>query len=128
MRYTVSVDFDGVIHSYTTPWVNAHTIPDPPVLGAIEWLSHTLQDFRVIIFSTRCRTWRGRRAMRAWLKRHADGLWYKSPGYRGIEDVEFSREKPPALVYLDDRALRFTGPGSWPSKEEIHRLRPWNKP
>ncbi len=30
-RYTVAVDFDGVLHAYISPWVNAHTIPDPPV-------------------------------------------------------------------------------------------------
>ena len=70
-RYTVAVDFDGVIHSYLTPWKNAHTIPDPPVDGAIVWLWEILQSFDVVIFSTRCKSWRGRRAMRQWLKRYA---------------------------------------------------------
>lgn len=45
-RYTVAVDFDGVLHRYDTPWINAATIPDPPVDGAIEWLSRveTIRD------------------------------------------------------------------------------------
>ena len=37
-KFTVAVDFDGVIHSYTTLWFTASVIPDPPVPGAIEWL------------------------------------------------------------------------------------------
>ena len=126
-RWTVAVDFDGVIHSYTSPWINAHTIPDPPVDGAIEWLHQMVQQFKVVIYSTRCKTWRGRRAMQRWLKEHAGGIWYEGPGYDGLEDVTFSAGKPPALVYVDDRAYRFTGE-NWPTAEEVHRLRPWNKP
>lgn len=122
-RYTVAVDFDGVLHSYTSPWVNAHTIPDPPVPGAIDWLARAVQSFKVVIYSTRCRTWRGRRAVRRWLERHAGALWYDAPGAKGIEDVGLSYEKPPALVYIDDRAWRFEG--RFPTKEEIHAARPW---
>ncbi len=124
-RYTVAVDFDGVIHRYDSPWVNAHTIPDGPVDGAIEWLFSALIKFDVVIFSTRCKTWRGRRAVRQWLKKHSGGLYYESPGSRGIEDVTLSYEKPPALVYIDDRAWRFSG--SFPTAAEIHAARPWNK-
>ena len=127
-RYTVAVDFDGVIHSYTTPWKNAHTIPDPPVDGAIDWLWKVIQSFDVVIFSTRCKSWRGRRAMRQWLRHYAGNLWYPAPdGLVPLEEIRFSREKPPALIYLDDRAVRFNGPGSFPTKDEIHRSRPWNK-
>ena len=73
--YTVCVDFDGVLHSYTTPWINAHTIPDPPVQGAIAWLATMLEKFDVVIFSTRCKTWRGRRAIcrsSCWLTHQAE--------------------------------------------------------
>jgi hypothetical protein len=112
-RYTVAVDFDGVLHSYTSPWVNAHTIPDRPVPGALLWLHSTLQKFDVVIYSTRCRTWRGRRAVRAWLRD------------RGLEDVRLSYEKPAALVYIDARAWRFEG--TFPTADQIHRAKPWNK-
>jgi hypothetical protein len=125
-RYTVAVDFDGVIHRYDSPWVNAHTIPDGPVDGAIEWLYRTLQKFDVVIFSTRCKTWRGRRAMRRWLAQHAGNLYHESPASVGVEEVTFSYEKPRALVYIDDRAWRFTG--TFPTPHEIHSARPWNKP
>lgn len=124
-RYTVCVDFDGVLHSYVTPWVAAHVIPDPPVEGAIEWLFSTIQHFDVAVFSTRGKTLRGRRAMRDWIKEHAGNLWYPAPAHLGIEEIRFVREKVPALVYIDDRAYRFEGPGSFPSQNEIHQLRPW---
>ena len=137
-RYTVSVGFDGVIHSYTSPWVNAWTIPDPPVDGALEWLRKMALHFDVVIFSTRCKSWRGRRAMRRWLWEHDSAGAYPEPmedptyrewcstcrlGYR----IKFVQSKPPALIYLDDRAVRFEGPRSFPSVDEIHQARPWNK-
>lgn len=123
-RYTVAVDFDGVIHRYVTPWVNAHTIPDGPIDGAIEWLAGAIQKLDVVIFSTRCKTWRGRMAIRAWLKKHSGMLWNDSPAaVYGIGDVRLSYEKPPALVYIDDRAFRFQG--IFPSVTEIHQLKPW---
>ena len=127
-KRTICVDFDGVIHSYTSPWVNAHTIPDEPVPGAITWLFSMLRHFRVVIFSTRCKTWRGRRAMGAWLRKHAGELvWYETPDGPGLEDVEFSYTKEPGLIYLDDRGVRFEGPGTFPSKKDIYQLIPWNK-
>lgn len=123
-RYTVAVDFDGVIHQYLTPWVNAHTIPDGPIPGAIEWLVGAIQKLDVVIFSTRCKSWRGRRAVRAWLKKHSGMLWYDSPAASyGLEDIRLSYEKPPALVYIDDRGFRFEG--VFPSVSEIHQLKPW---
>lgn len=126
-KYTVAVDFDGVLHSYTSPWAGASVIPDPPVAGAIEWLSRLIQDFEVVVFSTRAKWWFGRRAMRRWLKTQAGNLWYESMGYRGLEDVAFSATKGAALVYVDDRAWRFDGQ-HFPSAQEIHAARPWNKP
>lgn len=125
-RYTVAVDFDGVIHRYDSPWINAQTIPDGAVEGAIEWLASTIQSMDVVIFSTRCKTWRGRRAVRAWLKREAGHLWWDSPAaFYGLEDVKLSYEKPPALIYLDDRAVRFEG--TFPTIQQIHAAKPWNK-
>lgn len=117
-RYTVAVDFDGVLHSYTSPWVNAETIPDPPVAGAMDWLVKIAEDFDVVIFTTRGKTVAGQIAVSDWLERH------------GVEPKLvkiITAEKPPALVYLDDRAYRFEGPGTFPSAEQIHRAKPWNK-
>ena len=125
-RYTVCVDFDGVLHLYRTPWQAAHVIPDPPTPGAVEWLHRTLQKFDVAILSTRTKTWRGRRAIRAWLREHWGNLYYGSPGCRGVEDVTLTATKPPALIYLDDRAYRFEG-DNWPTPNDVHQSVPWMK-
>jgi hypothetical protein len=124
---TVAVDFDGVLHSYQTPWVNAHTIPDPPVSGAIDWLHWLLQDFDVYIFTTRAKTWRGRGAIRAWLRKYSGTLYYEAMGYRGIEEVGVSYKKLPAIVYVDDRAFRFDGV-NFPSNRALRAMRPWGRP
>lgn len=122
-KYTICVDFDGVIHSYTTPWIKPHIIPDPPVDRAIHWLWGMLRDFDVVIFSTRCKTWRARRAMRRWIQQHATPT--QAPLLKALR---YSYTKPAALIYLDDRAVRFQGPRTFPSKDEIHRRYiPWNR-
>lgn len=115
-RYTVAVDFDGVLHSYTSPWVNAETIPDPPVPGALEWLAEISKDFNVVIFTTRGKTPEGQRAVRHWLHEN---------GWDAGMNATVTADKPPALVYLDDRAWRFIG--YFPTANEIHEARPWNK-
>jgi hypothetical protein len=127
VRYTIAVDFDGVINSYASSWTGARSFPDPPVRGAIEWLHKMVQKFDVIILSTRARHFGAKRAMRLWLRRHAGNLYWETPGFVGIESVRITDRKPPALVYIDDRAWRFDGEG-FPSADLIHRLRPWNKP
>lgn len=124
-KYTISIDFDGVIHSYTSPWKNAHTIPDAPVPGAIEFLSEAIQDFQVVIHTARARTWWGRMAVRNYIRRHAGNLWYDSMGNFGIEDVKVTHKKLPALVYIDDRGYRFEG--TFPELDDIHKMLPWNK-
>lgn len=113
-NYSVYVDFDGVIHSYTSGWVSAAIIPDPPVEGAIEWLNEMVKHFHVAIFTTRATNSDARRAIQNWLEVH---------GFKG--DVTITATKGPALVYIDDRGWRFEG--RFPSKQEIHLARPWWK-
>ena len=122
-RWTIAVDFDGVLHSYTSPWVNEYTIPDPPVPGAIAWLGEMSKKFDVVIFTTRGKTSRGRMAVKKWLWEHG----VSAPGADTWSDLPYrvTHEKPPALVYLDDRAMRFEG--TFPTAAEVHAARPWNK-
>lgn len=117
-RYTICVDFDGVLNSYSSPW-DSGEIPDPPVPGAIEWLVSMLDKFQVVILSTRGGRTRGPALIASWLTR------YGFPLERLIE-LSITDRKPAALIYIDDRAYRFTG-ANFPTASEIHQLRPWNK-
>lgn len=127
-RYTIAVDFDGVLHSYTTPWSAPHIIPDPPVPGALHWLTVMSLRFDIVIFTARGRTWRGRRAIRRWLYEHTKlgnmgrAEWEDQHPLGGLKIVS----KPTALVYIDDRAWRFVGT-NFPSPNEVHRALPWMK-
>ncbi len=38
MKPILCLDFDGVIHSYTSGWKGADVIPDPPVEGAMQFI------------------------------------------------------------------------------------------
>ncbi|MHC4405527.1 MAG: hypothetical protein ACYTG0_38265 [Planctomycetota bacterium] len=96
-RRTVCLDFDGVIHSYSSGWCGADVIPDPPVHGARDAIARLRRQFKVVVLSSRCRTAEGREAVEAWLRRHS------------IEVDEVCSHKPPAMVYVDDRAVRFRG-------------------
>ena len=120
------LDFDGVIHSYTSGWKGADVIPDPPVPGAIAFMLGALRLFDVVIFSSRSGQPGGIEAMRAYLRDQAGQCWYPSPDGPGLEDVRFTVDKPSAMVTLDDRALTFTG--TWPSVESLRAFKPWNKP
>lgn len=105
-RKILCVDFDGVLHSYTSGWKGPRCIPDKPVDGALSWLDHVLSHwaspFEVHIFSSRSSYWGARRAMKNWL---ID--WGMSP--EKVARIKFPRSKPPAHLTIDDRAIQFTG-------------------
>lgn len=122
------LDFDGVIHSYTSGWKGARNIPDDPVPGALDFMQDALiAGWDVVIHSSRARYFGGISAMRHWLAKHAtNAQWFESGmGHQGLEDVRFTRWKPPALVTIDDRAVTFTG--EWPRLDTLRAFRPWNK-
>jgi hypothetical protein len=96
-KRTLCLDFDGVIHSYTSGWCGAEIIPDPPIHGTASAIERLRKSFRVAVHSPRCRTLEGRTAIENWLKQH------------GIVVDEVVEHKPPAFAYVDDRAIPFTG-------------------
>jgi hypothetical protein len=125
------VDFDGVIHSYTTPWINEFTIPDPPVSGALAWLWEATKHFTVHIYSSRSKTEAGRNAMQTWLCNYAKAefppnhpmCWEPGPAY----PIIFSHEKPPAFLTIDDRALTFNGTWENLVPANLLNFKSWNK-
>ena len=126
-RQTLAVDFDGVIHSYTTPWEAPTVIPDPPVEGAIEWLHEMMQEFDITIMSSRAISLEAIGAIHLWLMNYCSAKQWSGTGQtRGLQHIEITNEKVPAMIYVDDRGWRFTGPGAFPTIEDIRR-KPWNR-
>lgn len=90
---TVCLDFDGVLADYHG-WKDVDTL-DLPYPGAKEFMQRAYDaGYRVVIHTTRNvdRVW-------SWLGK------YNFP----VHLVEVTNRKPKALVYIDDRAFRFTG-------------------
>ena len=127
------LDFDGVLHSYSSGWKGPRNIPDPPVEGALDFLRQAVQVFNVCIFSSRGRYIGGRRAMKACLWKHlaaeygteasnghfvfcAEDIYYK---------IKWPRGKPPAHASIDDRGFQFNG--TFPAIEVLKEFKPWNK-
>lgn len=129
------LDFDGVIHSYTSGWQGATVIPDPPVPGAIAFMSKAKEAFDLQVFSSRSHQPGGIEAMRRYLwasiQSHFDCVI--APGHPDdfdranalMDAISFPTEKPSAMVSIDDRAITFTG--VWPDINELRGFVPWNK-
>ena len=129
---TIVVDFDGVIHSYISPWTNAWTIADLPVSGAIDWLTTIAGDvpdaidamahlpkYHIAILSSRSKYPFARWCMKRWLLRNG-----VPRGYFTDKFITFPRTKPAGILSIDDRATRFTG--AFPTAEQIVMFEPWN--
>ena len=98
MKKTVVLDFDGVIHSYTSGWQGVTVIPDPPVDGIRDAINEIrFFGYEVAVVSTRTATPEGAKAVQDWLRAY------------DIEVDKVCSEKPPAHVYVDDRAICFDG-------------------
>lgn len=113
MKKTVVFDFDGVIHSYISGWQGIDVIPDPPVEGIRE----AIEDLRglgyeIVVVSTRCSTNKGMEAVKDYLNEN------------GIMVDRICKEKPPAIVYVDDRAICFDG-NPRNLKVRIEAFKPW---
>jgi len=115
-RPTLLLDFDGVIHSYTSGWQGVDVIPDPPVsyawrskgsdhsYNSIDWVKDLIksQYFYVCIYSSRSKDRKGIKAMKEWFRRFSLSEAY-------LEQLEFPKTKPAAFLTIDDRAITFNG-------------------
>jgi hypothetical protein len=113
---TIAVDFDGVVHAYTSGWTGPEPI-DPPVPGARAAIAAIRSmGYGVVVFTCRALTADGMSGTKAWLAKHE------------IEVDEVTAVKPHAQLYLDDRAVRFDG--DWYEFADDLRVcgvpRPWN--
>lgn len=117
-EYRIAIDFDNVVHSYTSPWSHAADIADPPLPGAIAWLERLTSEGAQVFLHT-CRFTQDypqaagflaadpvvvEGAVRTWLQVHGLSaaaaarivMW----AYAG---------KPYADAYVDDKAIAFCG-------------------
>lgn len=118
---TIAIDFDGVIHDYRSSFTSVDEVLDPPVEGALDFITTLLHaHYRVIIFSTRCREYPGHEggteAIKKWLVKHGMQEPY-------MELLEFSAEKHAAILYIDDHGWQFRG--TFPSLTEIENFTTW---
>ena len=141
----ICLDFDGVIHSYISGWLEPDFIPDPPVPGALAFIKSVLEstEYDLKIYSSRSSQVGGIRAMQVWLK-HWLIKEYGWPDGAGLGNQlmksytyptgttqlitrynYFPTEKPSAFITIDDRALTFQG--TFPTFAEINNFKPWNK-
>ena len=94
LKQNIVFDFDGVIHKYSKGWQDG-SIYDEPNKGIKETIDKLRTVYRVVIVSTRSNTEKGRNEIREWLQKYQ------------IEVDDIVAEKPPALLYIDDRAIKY---------------------
>ena len=130
------LDFDGVLHSYSSGWKGADVIPDPPTPGAMMFLYHAVQHFDVQIYSSRSSQPGGIQAMRDYLNYHIADFFDCT--FAGAPDdmdktaevqaaLSFPTSKPAAFLTIDDRALCFTGNWADFYPQDLLEFKPWNK-
>lgn len=117
VKKTVVFDFDGVIHSYVSGWHGVDNISDPPVPGIGDALKEIHNaGYEIVVVSTRCASRDGLEAIVEWLDRHDLDVY--------VDRV--CKEKPPAVVYIDDRAICFDGHPEM-LLDKINSFSPWNR-
>lgn len=98
MSKTIAIDFDGVLHSYKSGWIAADILEEP-LDGALDFCNWLIENkFKIVIFSCRAGQPIGWAAIHDWLEKH-----------RFPPSIEVTHKKPEALLYIDDRGMRFDG-------------------
>jgi hypothetical protein len=130
------LDFDGVLHSYSSGWKGADVIPDPPTPGAMMFLHQAINYFDVQIYSSRSSQPGGIQAMQDWLNYNVadffDCTFAGAPSDMDkteavLSAISFPTSKPAAFLTIDDRALCFTGNWADFYPQDLLEFKPWNK-
>lgn len=130
MSKSIAIDFDGVIHKYSKGWQDGSCY-DEPIKGVFEAIATLMNSgYSVFVFSTR-----KPKQIKRWIKENAYESDYIHNGMGGdpndycypkhgftVEIIPWwtkfwnkqnvlgiTRRKLPALIYVDDRALKFEG-------------------
>jgi hypothetical protein len=120
------LDFDGVIHSYTSPWTDPETISDHVTPGFFDWAQEAAELFRLVIYSSRSKSREAIFEMNKWFLREF-AAYRAAGGKADLPIVEFAHEKPAAFLTIDDRAICFQGDWGELRPEKLRQFKPWNK-
>jgi len=124
----VAIDFDGVIHNYTSGWTGADNIVDAPVsktlqrtdkiYTSIDWLTELIrsEQMHICIFSSRNHQEGGIKAMKTFLMDY--GMEHDV-----LLKISFPEHKPSSHILIDDRCMVFTG--NFFSVDQILKFKPW---
>ena len=128
-RNMIVLDFDGVLHSYTSGWQGADLIPDPPVAGAMKWIRQISKetDYEMGIYSARSSTDGGSEAIKDWLfGKLLTVCWSDDEAIEIADSIQILHEKPPqGFIFIDDRGFHFEG--KFPTIKFLDTFKPWNK-
>jgi 5'(3')-deoxyribonucleotidase len=102
-KKTLAIDFDGVIHKYSSGWTGVIGY-DEPVEGAKDVMKYLMRNYNVVIHTTCLNpVFKNDKALDQMLE------WLEKYGFKkGIHYTDITNNKPPAIAYIDDRAIRFT--------------------
>ena len=102
--YQIGIDFDGVIHRNSKGFFDG-TVYDIPIEGSKEALERISKKYTIIVYSAKARKDRmlinnktGVELIWEWLEKYDMAKYVK----------EVTAEKPRAVCYIDDKAIRFT--------------------
>ena len=102
-KANLAIDFDGVIHNMNKGFYDGTCYGDP-IPGSLEAIEKLSKKYKIIVFSAKSKTDRplvdgktGTELIELWLKKN-NILKYVS---------EITAEKPRAILYIDDNAVRF---------------------
>ena len=102
---TIAVDFDGCIHRYREGFKDG-SIYDYPMPGVEEALKKLMEKYAVFIFSSRdpyqIMEWMDKKfTVKTQVINDAVKFWEQK------DIIGITTKKLPAIVYIDDRALKF---------------------
>jgi hypothetical protein len=99
----IAIDFDGVIHSFELGFHDG-TIYGTPIPGSIEAIKKISKKYKIVIYTAKAKKDRplindktGIELVWEWLKKYDIDQYIQ----------EITAEKPRAICYIDDKAIRF---------------------
>jgi len=99
----IAIDFDGVIHNNSKGFFDG-TVYDDPIPGSINAIKELSKTYTIVIYTAKAKPDRplvngktGEELIWEWFDKHNISSYIK----------EVTCEKPRAIVYIDDKAIRF---------------------